>query len=932
MAQLPNLPGFIRDKTGKLSVNRQDPKFSYGQDDEGVDQFADEQDILAQAYERYYERTNLPRGQLGGGNYIDRTFTQNEAGDDIPTYSLRYTPPTPPAPVRPPPQTTSPYTPSPTPLPGAQPRVGYDTKPEYASEADWKQYLKDREIMQKKRDAGDKGRYVGLGEGGYDTWRRMSSSKGPTELPGGPQPVTQPAPLPDFKEQKGQQQAQEYPHIPPEFFSSPEYRNVPNVGGQAITATKYFGEYSNTTGTAMDAAFDQFLARTGTNYTGPVADIPKGGLKALPGGPQRIAQPADWDSWTKPGPTTPVTMAFVDYINTKTGERFSTNTGGFSPPPGSDWMFKSHYDFENSEQFKNLTPEEKNEYRREMEGADPIGDRVTELDPDGTLTRPQPPPVDPIFEQFTGPRTNIEKDPSGKYFREEITPEFKEFLTQRGYTVSEEYGLADGPDIIFNPQGQRVTFGPQGTGTATTTMRPPPTDPPPRGTVPDNLGKVTTGATATAAGLTDLPATLPPGTMIDPDDMIVQDEELFSSMRPADPIVGEEAAMVAASTAGINIATPPRQNAQTYSAYVQEGTPEYSAAQGQPSSESLIGDIQGAVSEQAVATAATGELDERATVKYQMDQLFDSFEEGKPPPAWAAPAVRAAGAMMAQRGMGKSSMAAAAITQAMMESGVSIAKEDANKYATIQITNLNNRQQASLQNALTFAAMDKANLNARMQAAVNNSRVFLQMDTANLTNQQQLKTIDLQSSYQKMFNDQAQENASRQFNAKSQMQVDQFFSELEVQVANANSSRTAAMSQFNADQTNAGKRYFAKINDARDRFNIQNEALIQQANASWRRSVNTANTAQRNEANRTNALNLLGYTQTAMDKVWQRYRDEASWAIQMSENDKQRAHNIAILAQQQAFDADQYGKDRDASFYDSVGNTVMNGIWGFLGA
>ena len=164
------------------------------------------------------------------------------------------------------------------------------------------------------------------------------------------------------------------------------------------------------------------------------------------------------------------------------------------------------------------------------------------------------------------------------------------------------------------------------------------------------------------------------------------------------------------------------------------------------------------------------------------------------------------------------------------------------------------------------------------------------------------------------------------------MQVDQFFSELEVQVANANSSRTAAMSQFNADQTNAGKRYFAKINDARDRFNIQNEALIQQANASWRRSVNTANTAQRNEANRTNALNLLGYTQTAMDKVWQRYRDEASWAIQMSENDKQRAHNIAILAQQQAFDADQYGKDRDASFYDSVGNTVMNGIWGFLGA
>ena len=397
--------------------------------------------------------------------------------------------------------------------------------------------------------------------------------------------------------------------------------------------------------------------------------------------------------------------------------------------------------------------------------------------------------------------------------------------------------------------------------------------------------------------------------MIDPNDMIVQDEELFSSMRPADPIVGEEAAMVAASTAGINIATPPRQNAQTYSAYVQEGTPEYSAAQGQPSSESLIGDIQGAVSEQAIATAATGELDERATVKYQMDQLFGSFEEGKPPPAWAAPAVRAAGAMMAQRGMGKSSMAAAAITQAMMESGVSIAKEDANKYATIQITNLNNRQQASLQNALTFAAMDKANLDARMQAAVNNSRVFLQMDTANLTNQQQLKTIDLQQQYQKMFNDNAQENASRQFNAKSQMQVDQFFTELDTQVANANASRMAATEQFNADQANAASRYYSKLNDAREKLNVQLEAQISQANTVWRRQRNTTNTAQQNFVNQQNALNLLGIQQSALDKIWQRYRDEAQWALTVSENNAQRAHTADSFDKSNEVNAAQHKKE-----------------------
>ena len=51
-------------------------------------------------------------------------------------------------------------------------------------------------------------------------------------------------------------------------------------------------------------------------------------------------------------------------------------------------------------------------------------------------------------------------------------------------------------------------------------------------------------------------------------------------------------------------------------------------------------------------------------------------------------------------------MAAAAITTALMESGVQIAAQDANKYAAIQLQNLNNKQQSALQNAATFAAMD----------------------------------------------------------------------------------------------------------------------------------------------------------------------------------------------------------------------------------
>ena len=425
------------------------------------------------------------------------------------------------------------------------------------------------------------------------------------------------------------------------------------------------------------------------------------------------------------------------------------------------------------------------------------------------------------------------------------------------------------------------------------------------------------------------PPALPTGTAVPFQEQQVQQEELFAPTQVAAPLTEP---VKEASVTGLERPTPPRTAAATYQSLVSEDTPEFAAAQGQVSAQSLIGDIEGAVSEESIAQGATAELDERATLKFQMGELFKSFEEGKPPPAWAAPAVRQVGGMMAQRGLGRSSMAAAAISQAIMESGIPIAQQDANKYATIQLQNLNNQQQATLQNAATYAAMDRANLSSAMQAAVNNARAFLQMDTQNLSNEQQLKTIDLQSKFQKLFTDQAQENAARQFNAKSQLQVDQFFTELETQVANANASRMAAMEQFNADQTNAAARYFTKINDARERFNISNENLIQQSNAVWRRNINTANTAGQNETNRINALNLLGINQASLDKLWQRYRDEAQWMVEISENAAQRAHNAAILSQTQDFNSEQYEIERESQFFSALGSTVINGVFGILGA
>ena len=218
---------------------------------------------------------------------------------------------------------------------------------------------------------------------------------------------------------------------------------------------------------------------------------------------------------------------------------------------------------------------------------------------------------------------------------------------------------------------------------------------------------------------------------------------------------------------------------------------------------------------------------------------------------------------MQQRGLGSSSMAAAATMQAMMESGIPIAAQDAQKYANIQLQNLTNQQQAVMQNAAASAQMDTANLNARQQAAVNNAKAFLAIDTQNLTNEQQSATISFQGQMQAMLSDTAQANAAAQLNAKSQNEVDLFFAELGTQIESATLNRKAAIEQYNVSQQNAMSQFNSQMQTARDQFNSNMSVQIAQSNAQWRRDTNTANTAAQNAANQVNAQNLLGLTQQA---------------------------------------------------------------------
>lgn len=337
-----------------------------------------------------------------------------------------------------------------------------------------------------------------------------------------------------------------------------------------------------------------------------------------------------------------------------------------------------------------------------------------------------------------------------------------------------------------------------------------------------------------------------------------------------------------------------------------------------------IPDIVGELSEGALPVAATQELDEKATVKYQMANLMSDIEEGKPLPAWASPAVRKVQAIMQSRGMGASSMASAAMVQAVMESGMPIAAADAKAYGTIQIQNLTNQQAAALQRASTIASMDTANLDARMTGAVNNAKNFLQMDLTNLSAEQAAKTLDYQSLLQGLFTDSAAENTKIQLNAKTETQVQEFYDELGTQVDAANKNRTAAMEQFNVSEENAMTQFQETTIDSREKFNANMGYAVDQSNVQWRRQINTANTTVQNETNRINTQMAYNASQQAMNFLWQKYRDNATFNFQKIENAFGREHAIGLMALEYSYNQQLLSQQEKKDLIKTIGGFVRS--------
>ena len=231
-----------------------------------------------------------------------------------------------------------------------------------------------------------------------------------------------------------------------------------------------------------------------------------------------------------------------------------------------------------------------------------------------------------------------------------------------------------------------------------------------------------------------------------------------------------------------------------------------------------------------------------------------------------------------------------------MES-VQIATRMLTSLRTIQPANLNNRQQTALANAATYAAMDKANLSTRLQGAVTEAQALLSVDLKNLDNKQKSDTLTYSSLVQGLFKDAAEDNARKQFNAKNELQAEEFFAELgsQVEMANKNHDSHAAV---NTSEANAMSQFTTK-SKTRERSSKHRWVLPLNSQHSRGAEKQTPRTRRcKTEANRMDVMNMYNATMTAMSNLWQQMRDNASWNFTKAENDLARRHDLAAIAMQ----------------------------------
>tara|TARA_A100000164_G_scaffold111873_1_gene98418 strand:- start:2014 stop:3897 length:1884 start_codon:yes stop_codon:yes gene_type:complete len=298
--------------------------------------------------------------------------------------------------------------------------------------------------------------------------------------------------------------------------------------------------------------------------------------------------------------------------------------------------------------------------------------------------------------------------------------------------------------------------------------------------------------------------------------------------------------------------------------------------------------------------AAQATPTKKATVKGQLENLMEDFEDGNTP-AWASGAMRAATAQMAARGLGVSSMAGQALVQAAMEASLPIAQADASTVASFEMQNLSNRQQramlaaeqrasfmgqefnqafqARVANASKVSDIANMNFTAEQQIALENSRAANTMALNNLSNKQALVVAEAAAlanlDMANLNNRQAAAVQNAQSflamdmsNLANEQQTEMFKAQQRVQSLFTDQAAVNATAQFNATSKNQTDQFFASLKTQTSQFNASQANAMAQFNAGEENAISKFTEELTNQREQFNAQNGLVIAQA--NATWRR--------------------------------------------------------------
>ena len=323
--------------------------------------------------------------------------------------------------------------------------------------------------------------------------------------------------------------------------------------------------------------------------------------------------------------------------------------------------------------------------------------------------------------------------------------------------------------------------------------------------------------------------------------------------------------------------------------------PTLEAITAEMTDENLIAEVTSELSErylkaeeEAKASVENFEAFYGSSVKEQFAILQDDWTgmDGKSKiPFYARGAITAANQAMAARGMGGSSMAAAAITQAGLESMMPVAMADAQFMQTLSVKAFDAKTAMGVAKLSHIAMLDVEDLNFAQSRAVDSANKFFQMNMDNVSAERVVAATNNANEVQKLFTDTAAINVANNLSFTTEAEMTRFYDELAFQAADSTARLTLDADKFNAS-----------VKNARSQFNASMSLEIEKDNINYLRSVNTANTAGINQQNMINSQNLLNISNTQIANALTLQRDELQKIFEASENASDRANNYGIAS------------------------------------